>query len=248
MLALPLLLGLVVTGARSTAAWFVIPAALLAFLSHNALIPVLQRVREGKPRPADWRRRRVVWGSLYLAGAGAAFAAAVALAPAAGRAALLGIAAAATLAAAIYAAASVLGAGRAIVSEVIGMAGMALAAPMMAAASGRPLDRASFGAAAICLGYFLSSLTFVRSYESLRTAASLAVPACVAIHAVLAAGLVALDLAGGLPRGWWIPFVPVGARTAWGLARPPVNLRALGMRELAVASSFAVLAAWVVAE
>jgi hypothetical protein len=56
---------------------------------------------------------------------------------------------------------------------------------------------------------------------------------------------VALVLALG--AAWWtgwlapallVAFVPVLARTAWGLARPTKNLRVLGWREVGVAAAF----------
>jgi len=82
MLAVPLLFGMALGGVRSAAAWLVPPASVLAFLAHYALVPVLQRARERKAMPPDWRRRRLSWGPAYLAGAGGFFSAVVALAPA----------------------------------------------------------------------------------------------------------------------------------------------------------------------
>lgn len=242
MLALPLLLGLALASGRGAAVWLVPPASVLAFLAHYALVPAIQRARERKAMPPAWLRRRVVWGCVYLVGSAGAFAGCAALVPAASRAEMLAVAGASALAAAVYAAASSLGRGRALGSELVGMTGMALASPMMAAAAGRALDRVAFGASAIALGYFLSSLAFVRTYERRLTAPRAAAIACVAIHAALAVALAAAWWAGALPRAWWIAFLPVAARTAWGLARPPANLRALGLRELWVATSFAALA------
>ena len=140
MLALPLVLGLALTRGRSAAAWLVPPASVLAFLAHYALVPAIQRAREGKPSPPAWLRRRVVWGCIDLAGSAAAFAGCVALAPAAARPGLLLVAGTSAIAAAAYAAAASLGRGRVLSSELVGMTGMALASPMMAAAAGRALD------------------------------------------------------------------------------------------------------------
>jgi hypothetical protein len=242
MLALPLLLGFSLAGAGRAAPWCVVPAAVLAFLAHYALVPALQRARERKPMPADWLRRRLVWGGLYLAGAGAAFAAAVALAPGSTRADLLAVAAAAALAAGIFAAASALGSGRTLWSEIVGMAGTSLAAPIMAAAAGRPLDRLALGAAAMALAYFLSTLAFVRGYAGLGSARRASVMGCLAAHAAIGGALVVAAAHDALPRAWWIAYLPVALRTGVGLARPPANLRALGLREVWVAVSFATLA------
>ena len=60
--ALPLVLGIGLAGPRSAAAWLVACAALLAFLSHHALVPPLQRRLGGKPAPPGWARSRAAWG------------------------------------------------------------------------------------------------------------------------------------------------------------------------------------------
>jgi hypothetical protein len=242
MLALPLVLGFSLTGARPAAPWWVVPSSVLAFLAHYALVPAIQRARERKGMPADWLRRRLVWGTVYLAGAGIAFAAVVALAPASARPGVLAVGGAGALAAGIFAAASSSGSGRALWSEIVGMTGTALAAPMMAAAAGRPLDRVAFGAAAMALGYFLSTLAFVRSYEGLVRARRAAVRRCLAAHAAIGGALLVAAVFEALPRAWWLAYLPVALRTAVGLARPPANLRALGLREVWVALSFAALA------
>ena len=108
------------------------------------------------------------------------------------------------------------------------MAGLALIAAMMAAAAGHPFDRSLFGASLIAIGYSLSSLAFVRAYEWRRDVPRGAVGACVLAHVALLAGLAGAAAAGALPRWWWLAFVPVVSRTAWGLARPPENRRRLG--------------------
>ena len=76
MLAMPLVLGAVRIGLRPAAGWWVPPAVVLTFLAHYALVPVVQRWREGKPAPPGWATPRVVWGCGYLLGAAACFAAA----------------------------------------------------------------------------------------------------------------------------------------------------------------------------
>jgi hypothetical protein len=242
MLAIPTVLGGVECGARSGAAWLVPAATLLGFLAHHAIVPWAQRVSDRKPSPPGYAARRLLWGVAYLAGALIVFSFALVATVAEARRPLLAIAGVASFFAAVYAVAAVFGRGRSIAAEVVGMAGVSLSGPMMAAAGGRPPDGPLFAAAVLAMGYFLSSLAFVRAYERMREGRAAAVSACVVVHGALAAGLIAAAVGGLLPRGWWVAFVPVAARTAWGLARPPGNLRQLGLREVAVALSFALLA------
>ena len=242
MLAIPVVLGLGAGGARSEAAWLVPVATVLVFLAHHAIVPWAQRARDGKPSPAGYASRRKVWGVAYLAAAAIVFEGAVLAATSEARGPFLAIAGAAAMLGAAYAVAAVLGHARSIVPETLGLMGVSLGAPMMAAAAGRPLDRALFGPAALALGYFLSSVAYVRAYERMREDRNTAIRRCLLAHAVLAAALAATALLGALPPWWWIPFVPVAARTVWGLSSPPPNLRALGMGELRIAVAFTVIA------
>ena len=243
MLVIPMCLGLAAGGVRSGAAWLVAPAASLVFLAHHAIVPWAQRLFEKKPSPPGYAARRLVWGLAYLALAVFVFAGAVLAAPPPARGPFLTIAGVAALLAAVYAVACVSGRGRSIGPETVGLAGVALSAPMMAAAAGQPLDRSIFGPAALALGYFLSSVAYVRAYEALRANRQGAIRACVAAHAALAVALLALAGYGALPRWWWIAFVPVVARTAFGLAVPPGNVRKVGLREAWVAACFTALTA-----
>ena len=59
----------------------------------------------------------------------------------------------------------------------------------------------------------------------------------------IAAALSALAVYGALPPWWWVAFVPVIARTVWGLTLPPDNVRQVGLREAWVALSFTAIAA-----
>ena len=92
------------------------------------------------------------------------------------------------------------------------------------------------------MGYFLSSVAYVRAYETLRANGQGAIRSCVVAHTALAAGLLALAVYGALPPWWWVAFVPVIARTVWGLAAPPGNVRQVGLREAWVATAFTLLA------
>jgi len=242
MLIIPMWLGLAAGGVRSRAAWLVTPAAVLVFLAHHAIVPWAQRLLEKKASPPGYAARRLVWGAAYLALAVLVFAGAVLAAAPEARGPFLTIAAIASALATVYAVACVLGRGRSIGPETLGLAGVSLSAPMMAAAAGQPLDRALFGASAIALGYFLSSVSYVRAYEALRVNRQGAIRSCVAAHVALAAALSALAAYGALPLWWWAAFIPVIARTISGLAVPPGNVRQVGLREAWVAATFTLLA------
>lgn len=235
MLALPLLLGLSLAGA-APGAWGIPVAAVLAFLAHYALVPVLQRRRGGRPGPADWTRARWTWGGLYLAGAALAFGFGLALCPQ--RETLLALAAASGACAAAYFAAAAFGSGREIWSELVGMVGMALAAPLTSAAAGT-LDRRAWTAGAIALAYCLSSVAFVRAYGSMRQERAAAIARCAGAHAAILAGLGALALAGRVAPWPLVVLLLPFARSVWGVIRPPANLRVLGLRELWVAIAVA---------
>jgi hypothetical protein len=230
MLALPLLLGLSLGGGRA-AAWGVPVAALLAFLAHYAWVPVIQRKRSGKPGPVEWTRSRWIWGALYLGSAGLAFAATLLVSPSPG--AVAEIALVSGTCAAVYFVAAAFGSGRLIVSELVGMAGMALSAPLIAAAAGT-LDRRAWTAAAIAYAYFLSSVAFVRAYGAFREDRAGATVRCLLAHAGVAAGALTLVWGGFVAAPPFLALAPAAMRTVRGLIRPPENLRILGKGELVV--------------
>jgi hypothetical protein len=240
MLAIPLLLGLAVTGGRPGAGIWAVPAYLLAHLAQDALVQAAHAARRSTAR--DPLRRLLIWGSGYLAGATACFLALLAAAPSGSRRTVLVVALPAAAAAAIWVVDSIRHRGRALWSELIGMAGMALAAPLMAAAAGMPPQGLPLGAAAAAYGYCLSSVTCVRTFERRRSGSATAAGLDAAVHVLLLAGMALLVRAGLVPWGLPLAFVPVLIRLVLGVVRPPANLRALGMRELWVASSFVLLA------
>lgn len=237
MLALPLLLGLSLGGGHR-AAWGVPVAAVLAFLAHYAFVPVIQRGRAGKPGPAEWARARWTWGGLYLVGASLAFAATLLLS--ASPRTVVNLALVSGACAAVYFAAAALGSGRAIVSELVGMAGMALSAPLIAAAAGR-LDHRAWTAAAVAYAYFVSSVAFVRAYGALREDRAGATARCLLAHAGVALFLGVLAATGRVAAWPLLAMLPPLGRTVRGLVRPPRNLRVLGMQELGVAVALAVI-------
>lgn len=195
MLAIPMFLGLAGGAWHSGAAWLVPASTVLVFLAHHAIVPWAQRVHDGKPSPPGYAVRRLGWGAIYLVAATLVFTCAA-----------LAIAGFAAAPATIYALADCFGHARSIVPEALGLAGVSLSGPMMAVAAGKPLDRSLLGIAALALGYFLSSVAFVRTYERMR--------GCLLAHAATAAALLAVAALGALPRWWWIAFAPVAGRTA----------------------------------
>jgi hypothetical protein len=241
MLALPLVLGLAASRGGSPAAWLVVPAMILAFLTHEAWVPLIQRLRAGKEMPAGYSLRRILWGGLYAALATGSFGGALLLAPRDARGALLAVGGAAAGIGLFYGAASSLGEGRRLWIELLGMAGMGLASPMIGAAAGSTPSR-PWGAACLAFAYCASSVAYVRAWDSLRGGSPRAAIACVAAHAAIAAGLVLAAVAGPVPWPALLALAPVAIRTAGGLARPPATLRQVGLRELWVAVSFAVIA------
>ncbi len=247
MLILPLILGAGLAGLRPSAAWLVLPAVVLVFLAHYALVPVVQRRLRGKAALPGEFRTRAAWAFAYLAGAALAFTAAFLIAPAPNRTWLLAVSAGAALGGAVYTGASCAGAGRRVVTELVGMAATSLSAPLMALAAGSPIDARLPAASVMAFAYSASTLAFVRAYGRLERAGRTAVLGCVAAHVVLFGGLALMGTAGWLSPWWVAAFAPVAGRTAWGLARPARNLRQLGRREIWVASSFTLIATVIVA-
>jgi hypothetical protein len=247
MLLLPLILGAGLAGIRPSAAWLVPPAVVLVFLAHCALVPVVQRRLRGRPAALESSRPRAAWTAAYLLGAAFAFAAAFWMTPAPNRSWLLVVSAGAALGGAIYTSASCAGAGRRVVTELVGMAAISLSAPIMALASGSPVDERLPAASVMAFAYSASTLAFVRAYGRLERAGRDAVLGCVAAHVVLFGGLALIGTAGWLSPWWVAAFAPVAGRTAWGLARPARSLRQLGRREIWVASSFTLIATVIVA-
>lgn len=242
MLAIPLVLGLAEARTPRSSALLMLPAMLFVYLARSAAVPALSRSREGRRLPSSYLRWRLAWTGLYLGAALACFAASFALADAKARPAM-GYAALAPLSLGIvHAALGVAGRERSLVGELIGMAGLASAAPLVVAASGTELGGAALGASGLALIYFLSSLSFVRTFRRIKTRGSQAPAPCVLVHLALLLGLGALFALGWVPAAACLAFVPIGVRTAWGLYRPPRDLRVLGWCEVAVAAAFLLVA------
>jgi len=243
MLLIPLVLGFAVGRGGSPAALWAAAGMVLLFLARGASIPAAARLLGGRPLPVGYLPRRLAWTAIYTFAAIACFVGVLAKVPSAEREIVV---LAAVLPLGLGIAHSVLGlAGRdrALFGEIVGMAGLAAAAPLVAAAAAARLERWAVGAGALALGYFLSSLAFVRAFRRIKETGRLPKGRCLAAHTGIGAGLVALVALRFLPALALASFVPIAVRTAWGLARPPRNLKILGWREVTVAASFVAIAA-----
>ena len=234
LLGIPLVLGLAL-GFREPAAWLVAVAIVAAFLAHYALVPVLERARTGKAAPRVWLVRRWTWGLAYAAVATLASASALVFAQPSMRGAAVGLAFACGAGASVYFVASVFDRSRALASELIGIAGMALSAALVAAAGGA-LDLRVSSVVALAYGYGLSSIAFVRAYEA-RNALG-----CLAAHFVIGCGLVLVWRLHWIAGWTLLALAPAVARAVIGFSRPPLNLRQVGLRELVVATSLVTIA------
>jgi hypothetical protein len=243
MLSLPLLLGAVLAGTRPGAAWLLPPAVILVFLAHYALVPIARRKLAREWLPAGWTGRRMLWAALYLVVAGLLFVKLMIFAPGANRTWLLRVSGIAVICGAAYSAASAARLGRLLGTELLGMAAMALSAPIMALAAGAQAGMWMVGAPALAFGYSASALAWVRAYANLERGRAAATLACVAAHVAVLVGLALISLSGWLSPWALFAFVPVIVRTVWGLVSPPPTLKAVGLREIWVALGFAVLAA-----
>ena len=238
MLAIPVLLGLALTRLRAGAGWWALPGLVLAFLAQDALVQAAHAAGRGS---ASYVRGRLFWGCLYLASAGLCFLTLLVLTPTEARPAVLPVALPSAAAAAIWGVHSALHRRRALWSELIGMAGMALVAALLPAATGVPPSGLPMGAAAIAFAYCLSSVSYVRAYERRRSAPTLAPTVALVVHVLLLTGVTLLARQGSVPGWALLAFLPVLLRLAAGLLAPPRDLRALGKRELWVASAFTVI-------
>jgi hypothetical protein len=183
---------------------------------------------------------------MYVFVATVLFAALVISTPVANRTWLLFVCGISVLCGASYTAASCARAGRLISAELMGMLAMSLSAPIMALAAGVPADLRLAGPPALAFAYSASTLSYVRAYTSLKQRRIEATVGCIAAHAAILGGLVLLGGAGWLSPWALLAFIPLLIRTAWGLARPPRNLRTVGMREIWVALCFTALAVAVI--
>jgi hypothetical protein len=247
MLAIPLLVGLAASGRPVLSSLLILPATLLLFMARYAALPAATRLARGRNLPEGYLARRFLWSAIYLAGSGALLLAAVATATPSARGATLLVAVVTGVLGTTHAALALLSLDRTLWGELIGLTGLACSAALVMAAAGHPLDGRAWAVVGLCLGYFVTSVAYVRTYRARDRGERRAPLACIVVHVLVLAGWVALWRQGWLPAPGLVAFVPVAMRTAVGLWRPPANVRAVGWTEMGVATSFLVLAAVAVA-
>jgi len=244
MLAIPLVVGSVAAGRPTTASVSIVPAVALLFLARFAALPAATRLASGRNVPEGYFVRRFLWSGIYLAASAILLLVAVTADSPSSRGATVATAMVTGVLGTTHAALALVARDRTVWGELIGLAGLACSAPLVISAAGRPMDGRALSAGILCLGYFVSSLAYVRAYRNraARSGGSAALLACVGVHVLVVASATALWAKGWLPAGGAWVHAPVVFRTVWGLARPPATLRAVGWTEMAVASAFLVLA------
>jgi hypothetical protein len=244
MLLIPLALGSLAARAVSASALLILPATALLFLGRFAAIPGGTRTRSSAVGGATPEMRRLLWTGVYLGASVLGLGLAVWLAPASRRTEALSLVFLIGVLGAANAGLVLSGKGRTLGAESFAMAALATTASLVMVLVGEPLDGRTIGIGLMCLCYFLSSIAFVRAFRVLGEgrARRSVITACLGVHVLLAGSLIVLWRIGWLPVGLLFAFVPVLGRTAWGLARPAPNVRALGWRELVVAATFLIIA------
>lgn len=244
MLVIALVVGSVAAGPPTMASLAIVPAMALLFLSRYAALPAATRLAKGRNVPEGYLARRFQWSGFYLASSGTFLLAAVAATVPSSRASTVATAMVTGVLGSTHAGLALVGRDRTVWGEIIGLTGLACSAPLVMCAAGRPLDGRAWSAGALCLGYFVSSLAYVRAYRRRSAGAGgrAAVLECLGVHAVVLASVIGLEAEGWLPAGASWVYAPVVFRTAWGLARPAPSLRAVGSNEVVVASAFLLLA------
>jgi hypothetical protein len=241
MLAITAAFGLAASPAPGPGAWLALPGLLLLFLSRYAVLPVAVRSTQGKASPRSFLVRRLGWGTAYLVLATAFVGGALALAPARSRGIALAAAAVLLALGAGHAVLALVGRDRAVWGEIVGMAGLAAGAPFVAACGGVDRRASALAPGLLALGYFVSSVVFVRAFRAGAGRERRAAATSLAAHLAIGGALSGAVLVGLLSPWAAVAFTVVLARAVWAIAAPPPTLRALGMRELAVAALFAIL-------
>jgi len=247
MLFIPMAVGLAAAHGPSAAALLFLPALVLLFLARAAALSAARHflsrgAAPGRvPRPGFFERH-AIWSVFYLGASLALLIAALTSTPSATLTPTMVAVATVALLGGCQTLLALFGRGRSIGAEVIGMAGLATTAPLIVFASGRPPTAASISSGVIVLIYFLSSLSCVRAYRVERKAGGNSRRGDIIFHLALTgllAGLWRVDFISSLVL---LAFIPVFARTAWGLAFPPPNLAALGRREVVISILFTLAA------
>jgi len=241
MLGITAAFGLAASPAPGPGAWVALPGLLLLFLARDAVLPAALRLTQGKSSPRRFLARRLGWGTAYILLAALLVLAALALAPDSSSASARAAAAVLLSLGALHAGLALAGRDRTAWGEVLGMTGLAAGGPFVAACGGVDGGASILAPGLLALGYFVSSLVFVREYRTRAGREREAALQSLAAHAILGCGLAVASVAGLIDPWAALAFVIVIARAVWAVAVPAPNLRALGLRELAVAALFLVL-------
>jgi YwiC-like protein len=243
MLALPLALGIAAAWPPGPGAWLLVPAMALLFLSRYAAVSVATRLLDGKKAPKSFLARRILWAAVYVAGATLCIVAAWTITAPSTHDALFVTAVLTLVLGATHTGLVFADRDRTIPGELVGMAALASAAPLVLAASEQPLDRRAVGAGMAALLYFATSLAYIKAVRGLWRGDRKPLRRCLVAHAGIISAIVMLVIGGFFTPLVAVAFLPVMARTAWGVMRPPKGLRQLGWREAGVAVLFAIVAA-----
>lgn len=235
MLAMAPLLGLATAPAPGVASFLVFPGLLLLFLARYAALPAAARIAQGKTNPPGFVARRVLWTGLYASAALASLAGSLLLAPEGTRGGSLLAAALVLGLGLLHAALALVSRDREAWAELLGMTGLAAAAPLVAFAGETPTWATALPPGILALAFSASSLSWVRAWRDSRPAqAGLS-------HALLGAALGLAAATSLLPWPAALVFAVPLLRLVWGLASRPSTLRELGFRELACAAVYVVL-------
>lgn len=242
MLAIAPALGLGAAPGIGTASLLVLPGLLFLFLARYAALPAATRIAQGKSASASFLARRIGWSLLYVALSAGALAAAWRATPDTSRAEA-GLAATWLLAlGGIHAALALVSKDRTVWGEVLGMAGLAGAAPLVAFAGGAPPGWRPAAAGGLALAYFASSVALVRGWRARQGREREAAARILFAHVLLGAAVALLYGFADLPAGAAAAFAVPFARAVWSVGFPAPTLRALGFRELRTAAAFLAVA------
>lgn len=242
MLAIAPALGLAAAPGLGAASLLVLPGLLFLFLARYAALPAATRIAQGKGASASFLARRIGWSLLYLAVSAGALAGAWLSTPDASKDAA-GIAAAWLLVlGGIHAALALVSKDRTVWGELLGMAGLAGAAPFVAFAGGAPPGWRPAAAGGLALAYFASSVALVRGWRARQGRERKAAARILFAHVALAAAVAMLYGFADLPAGAAAAFAVPCARAVWSVGFPAPTLRDLGFRELRTAAVFLAVA------
>ncbi len=235
----PFIIGAGVAAQLPVSLWICAIAALTLFLARQPLA-LWVRVRRGRARSSD-ESAALGWSILLLLVAGAAGGALLAL----GRWPILWVAGGAAAVLALTLALGALLGPRQLVTELLGVIGLALSAPAAYIAATGQMDVKALLVWGIGALHSVISVLFVRlrinqKHDRASHAQALAV---ILAHAAALAVVVVMAVSGWLP---WLVGLPVGLlllRAVYvGVRNPPLtDIRRFGLTEMAFALGFAAL-------